>query len=383
MHPRVRDTHLSQTLLCILSCGIFATVFFSACASTSGCVDGGAGTRGIGTGGNSAGGGGGGVGGTANASLDPPPTPPTSNMPRPSGGVTTPNLRVLPWAGFKAALTYTFDDSQPSQMEHWPELRATGAPMTFFLNPSANWQAGYDADWTAVGAAGSELGNHTFSHCHADLSGCTPVGTQADEIDRATTYIVSHLGVKAVYAFVAPFGDTGWNTYAAPRFLIGRGVMSGLVAASGVSDWYNLPVFQVAAGQTAKDFNAGIDSARSQGRWSIFMYHSIRPSTNDWFAGVEIAGITASLEYAKSLGDVWVDTMTAVGAYARAQQMFETVTPAANTWTWTLPDHFPPGKVLRVTVDGGSLSQSGTALVWNSHGYYQVALDAKSLTWKP
>jgi hypothetical protein len=63
--------------------------------------------------------------------------------------------------------------------------------------------------------------------------------------------------------------------------------------------------------------------------------------------------------------------------------VFETVTPTANTWTWTLPDHFPPGKVLRVMVDGGTPSQSGTALVWDSHGYHQVALDAGSLTWKP
>jgi len=366
--------------LCLLSCGILATVVFAGCASTCGCVDGGGGTGGVGANGISAGGGGG-VGGTVNASLDPPPAPPTSSLPRPSGSGSSPNLRVLPWAGFKAALTYTFDDSQPSQMEHWPELKATGVPMTFFLNPSANWQAGYDANWSAIAAAGSELGNHTWSHCHADLSGCRPVGTQTDEIDLATTYIVSHLGGSAVYSFAAPFGDSGWIAFAAPRFLLGRGVMSGLVAASGVSDWYNLPVFQVAAGQTATDFNAGIDSARSQGRWSIFVYHSILPTTNNWYAGVEIADITASLAYAKSLGDVWVDSFTAVGAYARAQQMFEKVTPDGNTWTWTLPNHFPPGKVLRMTVDGGRLSQGGTALVWDSHGYYQVALDAKSLTW--
>jgi hypothetical protein len=31
-----------------------------------------------------------------------------------TGPVTAPNLRVLPWAGFKAAVTFTFDDSQPS-----------------------------------------------------------------------------------------------------------------------------------------------------------------------------------------------------------------------------------------------------------------------------
>ena len=382
MYPRIRDAHLSRRALCLLSCGILVPAVFAACARTCGCVHSRAGTGGIGAGGG-AGRGNGGVGGTVSASLDLPPAPATSNVPQPSRSVTKPNLRVLPWAGFKAALTYTFDDSQPSQMEHWPELKATGVPMTFFLNPSAHWQTGYDANWTAVATAGSELGNHTGSHCHADLSGCMPVGTQADEIDQVTTYIVSHLGGNAVYAFAAPFGDTGWNTYAAPRFLIGRGVVSGLVAASGVSDWYNLPIFPVTAGQSATDFNAGIDSARSQGRWSIFMYHSILPTTNNWYAGVEIADITASLTYAKSLGDVWLDSFTAVGAYARAQQVLERVAPDVNTWTWALPDHFPPGKVLRVTVDGGSLSQGGTALVWDSHGYYQIALDAKSLTWKP
>ena len=167
--------------------------------------------------------------------------------------------------------------------------------------------------------------------------------------------ITSHLGVKAVYGFASPFGDSGWSAFAAPRVLLGRGVVSGLVPASGVSDWYNLPVFQVTAGQTAADFNAGIGRARSQGRWAIFMFHSIMPTTTNWLAGVDIAGITASLAHAKSLGDLWVDTFTAVGAYARATDV-RGHRPTANTWAWILPNHFPPGKILRVTVDGERLS---------------------------
>jgi hypothetical protein len=304
-------------------------------------------------------------------------------VPQPSGTVTAPNLRVLPWAGFKAAITYTFDDTQPSQTEHWPELNAVGVPMTFFANPSASWQTGFDAAWTAVAAAGSEIGNHTWSHCHPDLTGCTAVGTAEVEIDQATTYITSHFGVGAVYSFAAPFGETGWNTYAAPRFLVGRGVMNGMVPASGVADWYNLPVFPVAAGQTATQFDTWIDGARSQGRWGIFMVHSLLPTTSNWYAGVETADLTASMTYAKSFGDVWVDGMMEVGAYARAQQMLEGLTPSGNNWTWTLPAHFPPGKVLRVTVDGGSLGQGGRGLSWDLHGYYEVALDAGTLSWSP
>lgn len=375
---------------------LFGAVLLALSAS---CVDTGAGSASAATGGKRASTAGAGAaadadsGGTASAAgsgavvlgpLDPPPPPPTTNVAQPSAAVTTPNLKVLPWAGFKAAVTYTFDDTQPSQTEHWPELKATGVAMTFFCNPSSSWQSGFDANWTAVAAAGSELGNHTWSHCHPDLSGCTsPIGTAEDELDKATAYIVTHFGVPAVYSFASPFGDAGWNTYAASRFLVGRGVVGGTVPTSGVTDWYNLPVFAVAAGQTETDFDTAIDNTRTQGRWMIFMYHSILPSSNNWYAGVDIASITGSVAHAQSLGDVWLDSFVEVGAYARAQQMFDKLTPSSNTWTWTLPEHFPPGKVLRVTVDGGTLSQGGTALTWDPHGYYEVALDVQSLSWSP
>jgi len=45
-----------------------------------------------------------------------------------------------------------------------------------------------------------------------------------------------------------------------------------------------------------------------------------------------------------------------------------------------LPDHFPAGKYVRVTVTGGTLSQGGKVLPWNDAGFYEVALDPGSLT---
>jgi hypothetical protein len=76
-----------------------------------------------------------------------------------------------------------------------------------------------------------------------------------------------------------------------------------------------------------------------------------------------------------------------VAAYWRVQKAFSqaTTTMSGNdkTWTWTLPDHFPPGKYLRVTVPGGTVTQNGAALAWDSHGYYEIALDARSVTVSP
>jgi len=93
------------------------------------------------------------------------------------------------------------------------------------------------------------------------------------------------------------------------------------------------------------------------------------------------------MSYDKSLADVWTDTVVAIAAYWRAQKVLAGLTPAASggasTWTWTLPAHFPPGKYLRVKVDGGTLTQSGRTLPWDDHGYYEIALDPGTLTLSP
>src|SRR3954453_1126938 len=84
------------------------------------------------TGGGGGGNGGGGSSGdgSAPAASGLPVPPGAGGLPRPSGAPG--NLRVLDWAGFKSALTYTFDDAQPSQIEHYADLQASGVPLTFF-----------------------------------------------------------------------------------------------------------------------------------------------------------------------------------------------------------------------------------------------------------
>jgi hypothetical protein len=97
--------------------------------------------------------------------------------------------------------------------------------------------------------------------------------------------------------------------------------------------------------------------------------------------------VTGSIAHAKSLSDVWIDTFANVGAYWIAQKLFLAAMPmsaaGSTTWTWTLPPHFPAGKILRVTVDGGKLRQNTTTLAWDGHGYFEVSLDAGTLTWSP
>jgi peptidoglycan/xylan/chitin deacetylase (PgdA/CDA1 family) len=317
------------------------------------------------------------------------PVPPGGGQPMPSGAPG--GLTVLDWAGFKSAVSWTFDDSQPSQIAHYAELAAVGLPMTFYISTGLATEANYDATWSQAVADGSEIGNHTVHHCQANLTGCsfgTALATVEDELDQASAYIAQHYPAQGgCWTAASPFGDTGYDSAASSRFLVNRGVPGGTIAAKDSTDPFNLPIYLAQMNDTATVFNAKIDAAHSAGRWLVVLIHTINPTSDTWYNPVDVGEITSSMGYGKSLGDVWTDSVVHVAAYWIGQKLLSAATPVASgdaqTWTWTLPAHFPPGRYLRVTVTGGTLTQNGAPLAWDDHGYYEVALDAGSLTLSP
>jgi hypothetical protein len=247
----------------------------------------------------------------------------------------------------------------------------------------------FDQRWREVGQAGWELGDHTIHHCHFNelCQGLTRFDAAA-EIDQDRDFIINTLGAPGVWTLAYPYGDLGYEPEAARHVFIARGVMAGSIAPHA-GDPFNLPTYVAKAGDTEVDFDQVLEQSRGQGHWLIYTLHSLLPTTANWYAGVEISGVVATIEHAKRDGDLWIDTVANVGAYWRGQSVVEAaVGPTARTtkpitWTWTAPPHFPPGRKLRVTVDGGVLSQNGRPLAWNSHGYYEVDLDAGALSWRP
>jgi peptidoglycan/xylan/chitin deacetylase (PgdA/CDA1 family) len=311
---------------------------------------------------------------------------------RPAGTTGLPGLRVVDWAGFKAAVSYTFDDSQPSQIEHYPTLKTQRVRNTFYINPTANWYpqwndpTRFDAIWKDAMAEGSEIGNHTTHHCRAaeltdnNTSTCSAgLASAGAEFDDTNNYIRTKIGQAVVWTAAYPFGDTDYRAAAASRFFIARGVQPGMVAPGTGSDAMNLPITEMS--------NAAVDNALSQSRWAIYLFHTLLPTTQDWGGGVDVSQVTANMAYAKSFGTVWMDSFVNIGAYWRGQQLLQAATASTSngvtTWRWTLPANFPAGRKLRVVVDGGTLSQNGEALPWDRRGYYEVSLDAQALSWTP
>jgi peptidoglycan/xylan/chitin deacetylase (PgdA/CDA1 family) len=321
-----------------------------------------------------------------------------SGLPYPdTDGVSRPNdtpgtLTVLNWAGFAAAVSYTFDDGQPSQVDHYDELMAPGVPMTFYI--CEGWSGtsnNFVAVWTRAASDGNEIGNHTVNHSHATLgvtgTGKGPLASQDLEISRNADYIANMISHQPVWSFAAPYGDRGWAVYAEDYYFVNRGVAYGTIAPMDSTDPMNLPVFMAVGGESETALNGEIDAARSGGKWLIFLFHSLLPTSQNWYAGVDVANVTGSMHHARAAKDTWIDVLYKVAAYWMGQKILSQTSPAVSgsdyVWSWTLPPHFPTGMYLRVTVSGGTVSQNGSVLPWDSHGFYEIALDAGSLTVSP
>lgn len=319
--------------------------------------------------------------GAAGVSLAPPRPDGPSGLPLPTGsGVARPagkpgNLVVLDWAGFRAAVSYTFDDANSSQIAHYPELKALGVRMTFYLITGKPEAA--DPVWAAAARDGHEIGNHSKSHLHG--------GTGAD-LDEASAFIHARMGVTA-WTMAAPFGDGSYRELATSRFLFNRGVQPGLVRPNDDTDPFVLPCFVPAENAPPSAFDAQVESARRAGGWAIVLVHGFTGGTDGAYKAVRLRDFVTAVAHARAHDDVWIDSLVDVGAYWLAQKLVTAATPSTTgdttTWSWTLPPHFPGGKYLRVKVDGGTLTQAGRPLAWDDHGYYEVALEAGALSLGP
>jgi hypothetical protein len=185
----------------------------------------------------------------------------------------------------------------------------------------------------------------------------------------------------------SPFGDPSYPPMASRRFLVNRGVVPGLIGVNESVNPYDLPASAPPQEASAGVLNAEVDAARRAGKWRIFLLHGFVGGSDGAYLPIRFADFAAAVNHAKSLGDVWIDSMVSVASYWRGQRAVAAAQPvqsgAATTWTWALPKNFPPGKYLRVRIDGGTLSQNGQPLPWNPHGYYEIALDAGRLSLSP
>jgi hypothetical protein len=341
---------------------------------TGGAGAGGTGAGGAGAGGKSAGGGssaGGSAGGTVGTGGSGPAAsfkcdnlslaPTKTGVAQPAGAAG--GLKVIDWAGFTGAVSFTFDDNTPSQLANYSTLKGTGGHFTWFLIASS---AG--TGYKATIADGQEIANHTQTH---------PGSASAGEVSNAQTTLKTNYGVD-VHSMAAPNCADAWKAFAAPAKLFqnrgpcGSGIAT--VAPRDSTDPFLLPAYLPAAGEASATMSASIQT----GKWRIFVIHGF-DSQNGTYQPVPIANVAGSITKAVSDG-YWVEGMSNVGAYWAGQKLIPAT--ATTNATWTLPANFPPNMCVRITTTGGTVTQKNETISWDPHGYYQISLDAGEVTIK-
>ena len=283
--------------------------------------------------------------------------PSTTGAAKPAGAVG--GLKVLDWAGFKGAASFTFDDNTPSQLANYNALKATGGRFTWFLIASS---AG--AGYKATIADGQEVANHTQTHGNPLQS----------DVTTAQTTLKNNYGVDA-HSMAAPNCAAGWSSMAAPAKLFqNRGPCGGVPAVSprDTTDPFLLPAYLPPTGADAANLSGQI----AAGKWRIYVIHGF-DSQGGTYQPVPIASVTGAMSKAVADGH-WVEGMTNIGAYWQGQKLIPA--SASTSATWTLPPNFPPNMCVRITTTGGTVKQKGETIGWDSHGYYQISLDAGAVT---
>jgi peptidoglycan/xylan/chitin deacetylase (PgdA/CDA1 family) len=289
------------------------------------------------------------------------------------------DLKIAPWNGFKGAVSFTFDDGDPShQNVAIPELDKRKIRGTFFLIVKSMGGVG---PWKQAAATGHEIASH--SETHRNPSQIKPEEEDAEIAGAAKTLegVVGHPIVSFAYPFSAI--TPSLKAKVEKSHLVARGGVGAVIPPDPEPDWLNLVSQATSTEGKVETYKGWIDEALGKGAWSIFMIHGLE-GTPWGYSPIKKAVFGETLDYVKDK-DLWVAPFGEVGAYFRAQKLLEkskgVVAPGGMKWEWKVPTLFQKGIVLKVKIDPArqELRQKDAPIKPDAKGLCSIRFDEGSL----
>jgi peptidoglycan-N-acetylglucosamine deacetylase len=203
---------------------------------------------------------------------------------------TSPGARAFPWpAGARAAVSLTFDDARPSQVDvGLPIFDRHGVKVTFFLVPATAERR--LAGWKQAAAAGHEIGNHSLDHpCSGNFAWSRPNALEDYTLERmrqqllgANERLRERLGVTPE-VFAYPCGQTfvgrGFDTRSyvplvAATFVAGRGWLGEAPNDPERGDLAQVLGMEM-DGKDFEQVRALLEQARRDRSWLVLAGHDI------------------------------------------------------------------------------------------------------------
>ncbi len=198
-----------------------------------------------------------------------------------------------PWPhGCKGALSLTFDDGLPNQLEKAvPLLAEFDLRATFYLSPRGNDWRERLAPWQAIHEAGHEIGNHSLSHTCSRGFADNP---NARGLETMTLEDIEADVTEAEQRLAEAFPVDGRRSYCYPCFQshVGQGltrqsyvpvIAKHFIAARGLGEVPNHPATAdlhylwswMIRGHHGTQLVGMAEQAAARGRWGILTFHGI------------------------------------------------------------------------------------------------------------
>jgi peptidoglycan/xylan/chitin deacetylase (PgdA/CDA1 family) len=249
---------------------------------------------------------------------------------------TPSTARPFSWpSGRRAALSLTFDDARPSQVDvGLPILEHHGARATFYVTPDR-----LDArleGWKLAVRQGHEIGNHSLTHpCTGNFAFSRSNAledytlAQLDEdLRQATDAIHSRLGLKPV-SFAYPCGQSfvgrgrearSYVPLIAERFESGRLWLSEDANDPAFCDPPQLLAMEF-DGKSFEQIRPLLEAAVKQGKWLILAGHEIGGGGRQTTLTNTLDAVCAFA--ADPANGLWLDTVGAITRHVRTQRELE------------------------------------------------------------
>jgi len=298
------------------------------------------------------------------------------------------NCEILPWNGYVAALSLTFDDGDPSHIDSAiPLLDQYSFKGTFFIITSAiqKWSKEEKEKWCSILKNGHEIGSHTVTHPHPqNLS----YAESLNMIKNAKDDILKEFKVYP-FSFAYPFGEiTDFYRKILPKFHIASRGGGGdfYISFDSELDFFNIPSQTTLTHLDIDTYKRWITTAISNRAWTVFMIHGIEGTPWGWEpipkkTFVEILEILKSLEK-----EIWIATFGEVSAYMKAAKIVKKALNKTNlsgknkiVLKWKKPKPFPSGVNLKIKTDENFKVFQNNLQLSSENGIYTVSFDKENL----
>jgi beta-glucosidase len=238
-----------------------------------------------------------------------------------------PGAAAFSWPeGKKAALSLSFDDARPSQIDHGvPFFDRHGVKVTFYVSPNALEQR--LEEWKKAAASGHEIGNHSLLHpCSGNFLWSRERALEdytlekmREELLTANRVVKDNLGVEPV-TFAYPCGQMfvgrgkqlkSYVPLVAELFAAGRGWLGEAPNDPAFCDFAQLLGMPM-DNMEFDELRPVLDQVIENGLWLVLAGHDIGDAVERQTTRLSL--LEPLLKYAREKG-VWVDTVAEVQRY--------------------------------------------------------------------